>query len=322
MAIKKILVTGSAGFIGFHLCCALKRRGDLVIGYDNFNTYYSVELKKARALQLEQVGIPTLHADICDTHTLRKCLDENAITHVVHLAAQAGVRYSLENPDSYVKSNLNGFVQILEALRAKPDIPLIYASSSSVYGLNTKVPFSETDPTDQPASFYGATKKSNEVIAHAYHHTFHIPMTGLRFFSVYGPWGRPDMAYYSFTKAILEGKPINVYSGSTVKRDFTYIDDIIEGTIHAIDRCSGYQVVNLGNHQPESVDTLISILENLLGKKAIRNEMPLPLGDAPITYADLTKSRQLLDYQPRTQLAQGLEQFVKWYLSFQCAEIK
>lgn len=313
---KKILVTGSAGFIGFHLCLALKKRGDGVVGYDNFNTYYSPELKKARASLLDQNGIKTLLADICDPTALRNCIDEHQITHVVHLAAQAGVRYSLENPDAYVQSNLNGFVQVLEALKPRPYIPLIYASSSSVYGLNTKVPFAETDQTDKPASFYGATKKSNELIAHAYHHTFHIPMTGLRFFTVYGPWGRPDMAYYSFTKAILEGKAINVYDRGEVKRDFTYIDDIIDGTIRAIDRCSGYEVVNLGNHTPESVNSMIAILEKLLGKKAIRNEMPLPLGDVPITYADLTKSRSLLNFEPHTKLELGLEHFVKWYFSY------
>ena len=208
MAIKKILVTGSAGFIGFHLCQALKNRGDHVIGYDNFNAYYSVDLKKARALQLEKREIPTVHADICDRETFQRCIEENGITHVVHLAAQAGVRYSLENPNVYVQSNLNGFVQILEILKTKPDIPFIYASSSSVYGLNRKVPFSETDPTDLPASFYGATKKSNEVIAYAYHHTFKIPMWGSVFSLCTDLGGRPDMAYYSFTKAILEEKPI------------------------------------------------------------------------------------------------------------------
>ncbi len=313
---KKILVTGSAGFIGFHLCQALKQRGDAVFGYDNFNTYYSPELKQARTALLEQNGIKTLHADICDSATLQQCIDAHQITHVVHLAAQAGVRYSLENPDAYVQSNLSGFVHVLEALKTRSHISLIYASSSSVYGLNTKVPFAETDQTDQPASFYGATKKSNELIAHAYHHTFHIPMIGLRFFTVYGPWGRPDMAYYSFTKAILEGRPINVYNRGEVKRDFTYIDDIIDGTVRAIDRCSGYEVVNLGNHTPESVNAMIGILENLLERKAILNEMPLPLGDVPITFADLTKSCSLLTFAPHTKLQEGLEHFVKWYFSY------
>lgn len=316
MAMKKILVTGSAGFIGFHLALALNKRGDLVIGYDNFNAYYSQELKKARSALLEQQGIATVHADICDAEALGKAIDDHQITHFVHLAAQAGVRYSLKNPDAYVQSNLNGFVQVLEALKARPHIPLIYASSSSVYGLNTKIPFAETDQTDKPASFYGATKKSSELIAHAYHHTFHIPMMGLRFFTVYGPWGRPDMAYYSFTKAILEGRPIDVYAGGEVKRDFTYIDDIISGTVQAIDQCSGYEIANLGNHTPESVNSMISILENLLGKNAVRNEMPLPLGDVPITYADLTKSRRLLNFEPQTKLEKGLEHFVRWYFSY------
>ncbi len=317
MAMKKILVTGSAGFIGFHLCRALKKRGDVVVGYDNFNTYYSPGLKKARTMLLDQDGIETLRADTCDSATLQQCIDAYEITHVAHLAAQAGVRYSLENPDAYVQSNLTGFVQVLEALKTRPHTSLIYASSSSVYGLNTKVPFAETDQTDKPASFYGATKKSNELIAHAYHHTFQIPMIGLRFFTVYGPWGRPDMAYYSFTKAILEGNPINVYDRGEVKRDFTYIDDIIDGTIQAIDRCTrGYDIINLGNHTPKSVNTMIEILENLLGRQAVRNEMPLPLGDVPITFADLTKSRGLLNFAPHTTLDQGLERFVKWYFSY------
>ncbi len=313
MANKKILVTGSAGFIGFHLALALHQRGDEVFGYDNFNDYYDVELKKARARILEQNGISTLHADICDSAALKKCLEEQQITHVVHLAAQAGVRYSLKNPDAYIQSNLTGFVRVLEAMKEHPEIPLIFASSSSVYGLNTKVPFSETDMTDQPASFYGATKKSDEMIARAYHHLFKIPMIGLRFFTAYGPWGRPDMAYYTFTKAILEGKPITVYGQGEVMRDFTYIDDIIQGALSAIDRCAQFDIVNLGNHQPESVNTLIGILEDLLGKKAIKDFQPIPAGDVPITYADLSKSHQLLGYQPRTHLKEGLAHFVKWY---------
>ena len=315
MAIKKILVTGAAGFIGFHLCRALSARGDRVVGYDNFNPYYSPQLKAARAQLLKQDNVPLIHADLCDPTSLEQALSEHSITHLVHLAAQAGVRYSLENPQAYVQSNLNGFVQVLEALKMRPHIPLIYASSSSVYGLNKKVPFAETDPTDQPASFYGATKKSDEVIAHAYHHTFQIPMIGLRFFTVYGPWGRPDMAYYSFTKAICEGNPISVYNNGLVKRDFTYIDDIIRGTIEAIDRCRGCEVINLGNNQPENVNAMVTILENLLGKKAIRKDLPLPSGDVPITYADLTKSKQLLNFQPTTDLQQGLELFVNWYLA-------
>lgn len=313
MAIKKILVTGSAGFIGSHLCLALKNRGDHVVGYDNFNAYYSTDLKKARAAQLEKKKISTLNADINDALTLKKCLEENEINHVVHLAAQAGVRYSFENPNAYVHSNLTGFVQLLEVLKTMPHIRLIYASSSSVYGLNTKIPFAESDQTDCPASFYGATKKSNEMIAHAYHHTFKIPMIGLRFFTVYGPWGRPDMAYFSFTKAILEGKPITVYAQGEVKRDFTYIDDIVEGTVQAIDRCEGYDIVNLGNHRPESVNTLIAILESLLKKKAVRHEMPLPAGDVPMTYADLSKASRLLGYSPQTSLEEGLERFITWY---------
>lgn len=316
MANKKILVTGSAGFIGFHLSLALQKRGDAVFGYDNFNDYYDVELKKARARILEQSGISTIEADICDSAALKNYLEENQVTHVVHLAAQAGVRYSLKNPDAYVQSNLTGFVRVLEALKERPEIPFIFASSSSVYGLNTKIPFSETDATDQPASFYGATKKSDEAIARAYHHLFKIPMIGLRFFTVYGPWGRPDMAYFTFTKAILEGKPITVYAEGEMKRDFTYIDDIVQGALSAIDRCSQFDIVNLGNNQPESVNTLIGILEELLEKRAVKEFQPMPAGDVPITYADLSKSKQILGFEPRTHLKEGLVRFVKWYQEY------
>jgi UDP-glucuronate 4-epimerase len=232
---KRLFITGIAGFIGFHLALALKKRGDEVFGCDNFNPYYGPELKRERARLLISQGVCVMDCDIVDRTAVEKLLKDNSITHFVHLAAQAGVRYSLKHPESYVHSNLNGFLQILEALRRFPEIKLTYASSSSVYGLNTKTPFSETDPVDRPASFYGATKRSNELIAHSYHHTYGLSCTGLRFFTVYGPWGRPDMAYFSFSKAILEKKPITVFGKGKLVRDFTFIDDIVQGTIAAID---------------------------------------------------------------------------------------
>lgn len=311
---KKILVTGAAGFIGMHLSLALQKRGNLVFGYDNFNDYYSVELKKKRSHLLQQQGIEILSADLCDPKALAACIDKHSITHVVHLAAQAGVRHSLLHPEEYVASNLSGFVHLLETLKTRPSIRCVFASSSSVYGLNTHVPFAETDPTDRPASFYGATKKSNELIAHAYHHTFNIPLIGLRFFTVYGPWGRPDMAYFSFTRAICEGAPITLYGNGEVQRDFTYIDDIIKGIISALDHSIPFDIINLGNHQPETVNRLVDILESLLNKKAIRRFAPLPAGDVPITYADLTKSKRLLNYHPSIDLETGLRHFTTWYV--------
>ncbi len=310
---KRIFITGISGFIGMHLALALKQRGDEVIGCDNFNSYYDVGLKRAREKILQSAGIPTLSCDIADKALIEKTLDACGITHFVHLAAQAGVRYSLTHPDAYVHSNLHGFVQVLEALRSRPHIPLTYASSSSVYGLNTKIPFSETDPTDKAASFYGATKKSNELIAGAYHNIYGIPVTGLRFFTVYGPYGRPDMAYYSFTKAILEGTPIQVFGEGNLQRDFTYIDDIVAGTIAAIDLASANEIFNLGNNRPHSVNHLIATLENLLGKKAQVQFSPAPAGDVPITYADIAKSQKILSFAPRTPLEEGLQQFTDWY---------
>ncbi|MES2121686.1 MAG: NAD-dependent epimerase/dehydratase family protein [Chlamydiota bacterium] len=310
---KRIFITGISGFIGMHLALALKQRGDEVIGCDNFNSYYDVRLKHAREKILQAAGIPTLSCDIADKALIEKTLDAYGITHFVHLAAQAGVRYSLTHPDAYVHSNLHGFVQVLEALRSRPHIPLTYASSSSVYGLNTKIPFSETDPTDRAASFYGATKKSNELIAGAYHNIYGIPVTGLRFFTVYGPYGRPDMAYYSFTKAILEGTTIQVFGEGNLQRDFTYIEDIVEGTIAAIDLESSCEIFNLGNNRPHSVNHLIATLENLLGKKAQIQFSPAPAGDVPITYADISKSQKILSFSPRTPLEQGLQKFTDWY---------
>ena len=223
------------------------------------------------------------------------------------------MRYSLTHPQSYVHSNLDGFVQVLEALRSAPGVKLTYASSSSVYGLNTKIPFAETDPVDKPASFYGATKRSNELIAHAYHHTHGLSVTGLRFFTVYGPWGRPDMAYYSFTKAILEGKPITVFDKGELKRDFTYVDDIVEGVVKAVDLGAACELFNLGNNHPVSVLELVETLEKHLGKKAIVTFSEKPPGDVAVTYADISKSGKVLGFEPRTSLAEGLKAFTDWY---------
>lgn len=312
---KRIFITGIAGFIGYHLAQALKKRGDFVTGCDNFNAYYSPALKQERARLLSQMGIEILSCDIVDKARIEAELQKNSITHLVHFAAQAGVRHSLTHPESYVHSNLNGFVQLLEALRHFPTIKLTYASSSSVYGLNKKIPFAENDPVTTPASFYGATKRANELIAHAYHHTFGIACTALRFFTVYGPWGRPDMAYYSFSKAILSGEPITVFGEGKLMRDFTYIDEIVKGSIAAIDLGAAYETFNLGNNSPISTLDLISTLESHLGKKAKLIFQPTPPGDVPITYADISKSQQILGYSPQTPLKEGLKHFIDWYMT-------
>ncbi len=313
---KKIYITGLAGFIGFHLATHLKKRGDFVIGLDNMNNYYDIELKRRRVQILNQLGISCIRGDICDKTLMEQMVVEYGITHFVHLAAQAGVRYSLLHPEAYVHSNLEGFVSVMELCRLNPSIKCVYASSSSVYGLNQKQPFSETDPTDLPASLYGATKKSNELIAHAYHHLYGIAVTGLRFFTVYGPWGRPDMAYFSFTKNIHEGKPIPVYNAGEMFRDFTYIDDIVEGIIAAIDKSYPCEIFNLGNNTPEHVQELIYLIEKALGRVAIQELLPMQAGDVHTTFADIEKSRAMLGFSPKTPLPQGIENFIGWYLSY------
>lgn len=318
---KRIFITGIAGFIGFHLALALRKRGDHVFGCDNFNSYYDPGLKRHRASKLASQEIFISECDIVDQESILKILKEKSITHIVHLAAQAGVRYSLKHPESYVHSNLNGFVQILEAVRHFPDIKLTYASSSSVYGLNSKTPFSETDPVDRPASFYGATKRSNELIAHSYHHTHGLSCTALRYFTAYGPWGRPDMAYFSFSKAILASQPITVFGQGKLMRDFTYIDDIVQGTIAAIDLGAECEIFNLGNNSPVSVLELISTLESLLGKKAQLIFEPVPPGDVNATFADIAKSKQILGFNPKTPLKEGLRQFTDWYLDYSASSI-
>lgn len=310
---KRIFLTGAAGFIGFHLAQALVARGDTVVGFDNFNPYYSPTLKRARAQLLRGLGVEIVEGSLCDFAMLQRAVEKFGPTHLVHLAAQAGVRHSLDHPQAYVKANLEGFVNILEICRQMPAAPLIYASSSSVYGRNQKMPFLENDRTDEPASLYGATKKANEVMASAYHHLFNIPVTGLRFFTVYGPWGRPDMAYYSFTDAIVNDKPIDIYNFGNMLRDFTYIDDIVKGTVAAIDLGSACELFNLGNHRPVSLGRFIEILEQTLGKKAIKIDRAMQAGDVVATYADITHAQNCLGFYPSTSLEEGLPKFVSWY---------
>lgn len=310
---KRIIITGAAGFIGFHLALRLKARGDFVIGVDNFNSYYSPSLKKDRALELQKNGIEIIPADICNKNLLKQIMLRYGITHFVHLAAQAGVRHSIHEPDDYVTSNLEGFVSCLEACRNFPDVKLTYASSSSVYGLNQKIPFKEDDRTDLPTNLYGATKKANELLAHSYHHLYDMHVTGLRYFTVYGPWGRPDMAYFRFTKQIQEGQPISVFNHGLMKRDFTYIDDIVSGTIAAIDLESKYEIFNLGNNRPIQLLYLIELLEEALGKKAIKELLPMQPGEVIETYADIEKSGKILNFKPQVPLEKGIVEFVNWY---------
>lgn len=329
-----VLVTGAAGFVGTHVSAALKRRGDGVLGIDNFNDYYDPSLKRARQALLERTGVFIVEGDINDAALLRKLFEVVPFTHVMHLAAQAGVRYAMENPGSYVHSNIAGFVNLLEVCKSvNPQPSIVWASSSSVYGLNTKVPFSERDRTDQPASLYAATKKAGEEIAHTYNHIYGLSLTGLRFFTVYGPWGRPDMAYFFFTRDILKGKTIPIFEAAnhgTVARDFTYIDDIVRGCLGALDTAekstgSGgkkrgpaqLRVFNLGNTSPVPVSDLVGILERLLKTKAKRNIMKLPRnGDVQFTHANISYAQRELGYKPVTDLQAGLKKFVRWYLNY------
>jgi len=313
---KRVFITGAAGFIGFHLAKFLKQRGDFVSGCDLFNDYYDPGLKKRRAEELKKLEIEILECDIRERSTLEWKIEKQHISHLVHFAAQAGVRHSLHHPMSYVDANLEGFVDIVEICRKYPHLKLTYASSSSVYGLNQKIPFSEKDITDTPTNLYGATKKANELIAHAYHHLFGLSATGLRYFTVYGPWGRPDMAYFSFAKAIMEKKPIKVFNQGAMKRDFTYIDDIIKGTAAAIDLESPYAIFNLGNERPEDLTKLIQLLEKYLQKSAILEMAPMQPGDMTITCADISYAREKLGYHPITTLEEGIEKFVHWYQNY------
>lgn len=311
-----VLLTGAAGFIGFHFALFLKALGNFVIGLDNFNPYYDVKLKRDRAALLQKKGVEVIEGDIRDKNLLKKIIHEAKISHVVHLAAQAGVRYSFDHPDEYVAYNVDGFVSILEAIKSTASVKLLFASSSSVYGNNKKVPFSESDTTDSPANLYGATKKADELIAYAYYNLFGIESTALRYFTVYGPWGRPDMAYFSFSKAILEGKSISLFNNGEMRRDFTYITDIIEGSYQALLKIKGFDIFNLGNNRPENLLYFINILEKELNKKATLQFLPLPKGEMVETCADIGKAKKQLNFQPKVKLSDGLHHFISWYKEY------
>lgn len=332
---EKILITGSSGFIGFHLCAFLLEKGYKVVGIDNMNDYYDINLKEGRLKILEKYDNYTFYKiDLKDKVDINSLFKKCKFDYVINLAAQAGVRYSLENPHAYVDSNIIGFINILEACRNYPIKHLLYASSSSVYGGNKVAPFSTEHQVDHPVSLYAATKKSNELMAHAYSHLYNIPTTGLRFFTVYGPWGRPDMAYFSFTDAIIKGKAINVFNHGKMERDFTYIDDIVEGIYRLLklapkanldwdetkDKLSEsfapYKIYNLGNNQPVQLETFISVLESKIGKNAIRNYMEMQAGDVKKTYADTSDLEYTIDFKPSTSIEEGLEKFATWYKEF------
>ncbi len=331
----KVLITGTAGFIGSHLARRLLARGDEVIGIDNLNDYYDVELKKARLAPLnDQAGFTDVRANLEDREAIADIFARHRPERVVNLAAQAGVRYSLKNPHAYVDSNLVGFVNILEGCRHQNIQHLVYASSSSVYGSNTRMPFSVHDNVDHPVSLYAASKKANELMAHTYSHLYDLPTTGLRFFTVYGPWGRPDMALFIFTRKILAGEAIDVYNHGLCRRDFTYIDDIVEGVIRTLDRVPAanpdwtgadndpsvsrapYRIYNIGNNQPVELLHFIEVLEKALGKKAEMNLLPLQPGDVPATYADVDDLIRDVGFRPATTIEDGIQRFVDWYRSY------
>jgi len=317
MSAQRILVTGSAGFIGYHLCKSLLGDSFQVHGIDNLNDYYDPTLKQARLDQLTSNDNFTLHKnDIADLDSLTKIFQSFKPHKVVNLAAQAGVRYSLENPHAYIRSNVVGFMNILECCRYSNVKGLIYASSSSVYGGNTKIPFSVEDRVDNPISLYAATKKSNELMAHTYSHLYGLRSTGLRYFTVYGPWGRPDMAMFLFTNKILKGEPIQVFNHGKMKRDFTYIDDIISGTRSAIDKNYQCEVFNLGNHRSEELMDMIAFIEKELGKKAEIDFQPMQPGDVPESFADIEKSIEMLRYKPTINMDVGISMFIEWYKEY------
>lgn len=323
----QILVTGVAGFIGYHLTQRLLSDGIQVYGIDNLNEYYDVSLKKDRLAQLQPfAGFTFELLDLAERDRLLKLFHNHKFDYVVNLAAQAGVRYSLENPFAYADSNLSGFVNLLEGCRHSQVGHLVFASSSSVYGANTKVPFSVGDRVDHPISLYAATKKANELIAHVYSHLYHLPTTGLRFFTVYGPWGRPDMAYFKFVQAIDAGKPIDVYNFGKMKRDFTYVDDVIEGVVRVMFKPpqpnqptigqAPYKIYNIGNNNPVELLTFIQVIEQALGKTAKTNFLPIQPGDVPCTYADVDELMQDVGFKPTTPIKDGIARFVKWYQEY------
>jgi UDP-glucuronate 4-epimerase len=330
-----ILVTGAAGFIGMYTAQRLIADGHRVVGIDNLNDYYDVQLKRDRLARLAELpGFTFVQADVADREALMPLFAAHAITHVVHLAAQAGVRYSITNPHAYGEANLVGFLNVLEACRQHRIQHLVYASSSSVYGGNRKMPFSEGDSVDHPVSLYAATKKANELMAHAYSHLYAIPTTGLRFFTVYGPWGRPDMAYFSFTKAIVEGRPIQVFNNGDMLRDFTYIDDIVDGVVATLYRPATadaafdpmtphpgraqkpYRVFNIGNQNPVALGDFIAAIETALGKSAVKEMLPMQPGDVQATYADVSALAEWTGVQPQTSIQAGIDRFVAWYKDY------
>ncbi len=332
---RPILVTGAAGFIGYHLAEALLARGDRVLGLDNLNDYYDVRLKEARLARLEaRANFEFRRVDVADAAALRVLFEAERPVRVAHLAAQAGVRYSLERPDAYVSANLVGFANVLECCRHGEVEHLVYASSSSVYGGNTRMPFSVHDNVDHPLSLYAATKKANELMAHTYSHLYGLPTTGLRFFTVYGPWGRPDMALFVFTRAILEGKPIPVFNHGEMRRDFTYVDDIVEAVVRLIDRAAQpnpawtsddpdpstsrapYRVYNIGNQEPVELLEMIRVLEAKLGKTAEKELLPMQPGDVPATFADVEALVRDVGFRPSMPLGSGIGRFVDWYREF------
>ena len=331
----KLLVTGTAGFIGFHLAKRLLERGDEVVGLDNVNDYYDVRIKYARMAQLDgRANFRFIKMDLQDRAGIARVFREVQPERVVHLAAQAGVRYSLTKPHAYTDSNVVGFINILEGCRHNDVQHLVYASSSSVYGANTALPFSIHQNVDHPVSLYAATKKANELMAHSYSHLYRLPTTGLRFFTVYGPWGRPDMALFIFAKAILAGEPISVFNNGDMQRDFTYIDDIIEGVVRVTDKIASpdpewdgatadpgtsnapYRLFNIGNNNPVQLMHLISTLENCLGRTAVKHMFPLQLGDVPATYADVDDLVSYVGFKPATPIEVGVERFTSWYRGF------
>src|SRR3990167_5500266 len=332
---RKILITGAAGFIGYHLCSRLMEQGDRIVGIDNINDYYDVNLKLNSLKQIEgKRNFTFIKLDITDREGIHKLFAKEKFDIVVNLAAQAGVRYSLINPYTYIDSNINGFINILEGCRHHQVKHLVFASSSSVYGANTKMPFSVHHNVDHPVSLYAATKKANELMAHTYSSLYKIPCTGLRFFTVYGPWGRPDMALFIFTKAILEGKPIDVFNYGKMQRDFTYIDDIIEGVVRVMDKIpepnpkwngdnpdsatsyAPYKLYNIGNNNPVELMHFIEVLECYLGKKAVKNLLPIQQGDVPATYADIDDLVRDVDFKPSTPIETGIKRFVEWYKAY------
>jgi UDP-glucuronate 4-epimerase len=315
-----VLLTGAAGFIGYHVAEALLARGKRVLGVDNLNAYYDVRLKKARLARLDgKPGFTFCQADVADREAIHGLVGQNSdIELIIHLAAQAGVRHSLTDPYAYVQSNVMGHLVVLEAARLAPKLRHVaYASSSSVYGANMRLPFSEADRVDTPVSIYAATKGADELMSHAYAHLHRLPQTGLRFFTVYGPWGRPDMAYYSFARAIVAGEPITLYEGGTLRRDFTYIDDIVAGVVGCLDRppegSLPARVLNIGNHRSEQVSTLVRLLEKALGKQAIVREAPRPPADVEETFASIDAIAALTGFAPRTSLEEGIPRFVTWF---------